>query len=210
MSVTLAVYNLEAKKVGDYSYVPFEEKLSEVMLAQVMRAYNTNKHQGTSQAKTRGEVVHPDKKPWAQKGTGRARHGSRNSPIWVGGGVTFGPRSYTKRLSIPLTIKRKAMRYLLDTEISQGSVVVFNEKVEQPKTKMVFDFLAKVNSFRLPVVAVVQAKDETTAAMFRNIKNVTIRRASLISPVDMNKKALYVFSEGALTALVDRVKKHDV
>ncbi len=209
MSVTLPIYNLEAKKVGDFAYTPFAETLSESMVAQVMRAYTTNQHQGTSQAKTRGEVSHPDKKPWRQKGTGRARHGSRNSPIWVGGGVTFGPRSYTKRLTIPTGLKQKAMRYFLDKEIEQGSVVVFSDKLEAQKTKEAVSFITSLNSFKMQVIVVLQAKDEKTAAVFRNIKGVTLRRASLVSPLDMNKKALYVFAEGALNALVERVKKHD-
>lgn len=209
MSVTLPIYNLEAKKVGDFAYTPFGEKLSEAMIAQVMRAYITNQHQGTSQAKTRGEVVHPDKKPWKQKGTGRARHGSRNSPIWVGGGVTFGPRSYVKRLTIPTGLKQKAMRFFLDKEIEQGSVVVFSEKTDALKTKEAVSFVTSVNSFRTAVIVVLQTKDEKTATIFRNIKGVTLRRASLLSPLDMNKKALYVFAEGALNVLVERITKHD-
>ncbi len=210
MSVTLPIYNLDAKKVGDYSYTPFGESLSEQTLAQIMRVYLTNTHQGTAQAKTRGEVSRPDNKPWRQKGTGRARHGSKNSPIWVGGGVTFGPRAYTKRMTLSNALKQKAMRYLLDLEISGGSVVIVKDMTENAKTKDVAAFLQSVNSFRIPVVAVVQAKDEKTAAMFRNIPGVTIRRASLISPLDMNKKALYVFAESALNRLVERVTKHDV
>lgn len=209
MSVTLPIYNLEAKKIGDFAYTPFAEELSESMVAQVMRAYTTNQHQGTAQAKTRGEVSHPDKKPWRQKGTGRARHGSRNSPIWVGGGVTFGPRANTKRLTIPTALKQKAMRYFLDKEIEQGSVVVFSEKTELKKTKEAAAFLNGVNSFKMPIIVVVQTKDEATASLFRNLKNVTLRRSTLVSPQDMNKKALYVFAEGALNALVERITKHD-
>lgn len=209
MSVTLPVYNLEAAKVGEYSYAPFSEKLSDAMIAQVLRAYTANTHQGTAQAKTRGEVSHPDKKPWRQKGTGRARHGSRNSPIWVGGGVTFGPRANTLRLTIPTSLKRKAMRYFLDQEVAQGSVVVFNEKTDMKKTKQAAEFIQKVNAFKMPVIVVVQTKDESTAAMFRNLKNVTLRRSSLVSPLDMSKKALYVFAESALNALVERITKHD-
>lgn len=207
MSVTLPIYNLEAKKIGDYAYTPFGEKLSEAVIAQVMRSYTTNQHQGTSQAKTRGEVSHPDKKPWRQKGTGRARHGSRNSPIWVGGGVTFGPRAYTKRLTIPTGLKQKAMRYFLDKEIEQGSIAVFSEKIDALKTKEAVSFISQLNAFKLKVIVVLQAKDEKTATIFRNIKNVTLRRASLMSPLDMNKKALYVFAEGALNALVERITK---
>lgn len=210
MSVTLPIYNLTAKKVGDFSYTPFGDVLSEQMLAQVMRVYLTNTHQGTAQAKTRGEISKPDTKPWRQKGTGRARHGSKNSPIWVGGGVTFGPRANTKRMTLSTALKQKAMRYLLDMEINGGSFVVMKDVTDAAKTKDVVAFLKGVNAFHLPVVAVLQAKDEKTAASFRNIPGVTIRRASLISPADMNKKALYVFAESALNSLIDRVQKHDV
>lgn len=209
MSVTLPVYSLDAKKVKDFEYLPFDEKLSNAKIAQVLRSYIMNQHQGTAQAKTRGEVNRPDKKPWAQKGTGRARHGSKNSPIWVGGGVTFGPRANTKRLIVPTSLKQKAMRYFLDTEMSQGSVVILKDVADAAKTKMAASFLASVNSFRLPVIVVLQAKDENTAALFRNLEQVKIRRASMLSPVDMNKKALYVFAESALNALIERVKKHD-
>jgi large subunit ribosomal protein L4 len=209
MSVTLPVYNLDAKKVKDFEYMPFEEKLSDAMIAQVMRTYIMNQHQGTAQAKTRGEVNRPHKKPWAQKGTGRARHGSKNSPIWVGGGVTFGPRAYTKRLVIPTALKQKAMRYFLDCELTQGSVVILNDIVDASKTKLAATFIAAVNSFKLPVIVVLQPKDENTASLFRNLDKVRIRRSSMLCPVDMNKKALYVFTEGALNGLIERVKKHE-
>lgn len=209
MSVTIPVYNLEAKKVREYSYTPFGEKLSDAVIAQVLRAYSTNLHQGTAQAKTRGEVSRPDNKPWRQKGTGRARHGSRNSPIWVGGGVTFGPRAYTERLHIATALKQKAMRYFIDAEVAQGTVLVFDDATVGSKTKEAASFLQAVNSFKIPVIVVLQAKDEKNAALFRNLKNVTIRRASMISPLDMSKKALYVFAESAINALVERVKKHD-
>jgi large subunit ribosomal protein L4 len=179
------------------------------MVAQVMRSYIFNQHQGTAQAKTRGEVTRPDKKPWAQKGTGRARHGSKNSPIWVGGGVTFGPRAYQKRLTISTALKQKAMRYFLDTEINQGSVVILEDIVKEGKTKDAKTFVYGVNAFHVPVVIVLQAKDDKSASLFRNLKNVKIRRASLLSPLDMNKKALYVFAESALNALVERIKNHD-
>lgn len=206
MSVTLPIYNLEGKKVSDFSFTPFEEKLSDKTLAQVMRVYITNQHQGTKKAKTRGEIDKPDTKPWKQKGTGRARHGSKNSPIWVGGGATFGPRPHTRRLDLPLTIRRKAMRYLIDQEVKQGSVVILADKTESTKTKDAVAFLTEVNSFRRPVSLVLVERDEKTSNLFRNVEKVLIRRSTLMSPLDFNKKNLFVFTESSINELIERVK----
>jgi len=87
----------------------FTEKINKPLIAQYVRVYRANQRKGTASAKTRGEVSGGGKKPWRQKGTGRARHGSIRSPIWVGGGVAHGPKPRDWGLKMPQKMRRKAL-----------------------------------------------------------------------------------------------------
>lgn len=115
----------------------FGVKVSSDLIHQALMAARSNQRQGTAHAKDRGEARGGGAKPWRQKGTGRARHGSRRSPIWVGGGVTFGPnkeRNYKKAL--PQKMKRKALLGMLSAKAQNNQVFIIEDiKIKEPKTK---------------------------------------------------------------------------
>src|SRR5690554_3750041 len=133
MKVTLHG-NGDSIELADASFAaPFNEPL----VHQVVVAYLAGARAGTKAQKTRAEVRGGGAKPWRQKGTGRARHGSTRSPIWVGGGVVFGPtpRSYSYRL--PKKARRAALKSALSAKAAAGNILVLDQlSVEQPKTKV--------------------------------------------------------------------------
>src|SRR5581483_11661290 len=101
----------------------FGAKVNEALLSQAMRVYSSNTHQGTSSTKTRAEVRGGGRKPWRQKGTGRARQGSTRAPHWRGGGVIFGPKPRDLSLDLPLKMRRAALRSALSARVEDVIVV---------------------------------------------------------------------------------------
>lgn len=137
--IKLPVYNQEGNKVEEIELDPviFGVTASGALIHQVITAIMANKRSAISHTKTRGDVRGGGKKPWKQKGTGRARHGSIRSPIWRGGGVTFGPRS-NKNFSqkINKTMRRKALLAVISDKVAANKFIVFDDfKISAPKTK---------------------------------------------------------------------------
>jgi len=143
-------YNQNGKKIG-HTLLPediFEVKMNQDLVHQVMVSQRANKRQGTAHAKDRSEVSGGGRKPWRQKGTGRARHGSIRSPIWKGGGVTFGPRKekvYKK--TIPKKMRRKALFMVLSAKAKDNMLLVLDKiKIEEAKTKMMTQIIENLKT----------------------------------------------------------------
>lgn len=133
------LYNQKAENIGkiDLPSEVFGLKMNRDLLFQVVMSLQSNKRQVIAHAKSRSEVRGGGRKPWRQKGTGRARHGSIRSPIWKGGGVTFGPtkeRNFKKKINRKMA--RKALLVALSSKVRDGQAVFLDDlKIEQPKTK---------------------------------------------------------------------------
>jgi len=142
------LYNLQNQKTGTIELPDriFAAKWNATLVKQVLDAQLANAREPWAHAKTRGEVRGGGRKPWRQKGTGRARHGSRRSPIWVGGGVSHGPRNdrdYSQKINKKM--KRGALFAVLSRKMKDGEMRVFDElSVEKPKTKMLADALRPI------------------------------------------------------------------
>lgn len=136
--LTADVYNTAGKIVSkiDLPKEIFGVKINKVLMAQAIRVYLANQRQGTVSTQSRGEVTGSTKKIWKQKGTGRARHGSRKAPIFVGGGVVFGPRPRDYSLKLPKKMKKVSLFSALSSKQIMGSIKIITglEKIE-PKTK---------------------------------------------------------------------------
>jgi len=162
----------------------FEEAFNSDLVHQVLVCMQSNKRQGTAHTKDRGEVRGGGKKPWRQKGTGRARHGSSRSPIWIGGGVTFGPtneRNYKK--DIPVKIRKKALKCLLSQKLKDKEIFIIDDlKIEEPKTKIIADILEKFSKkikkgkFK-KLLIVSDQKDDKLLRAVKNIPNIGIIEA---------------------------------
>jgi len=136
----VAVYNMEGKQVGELelSDAVFGVKVNQDLMHRAVLSYLANRRQGTAAVKNRGDVSGGGRKPWRQKGTGRARHGSIRSPQWVGGGVVFGAYAQGIIRSVyPKKARRAALKSALSAKAAAGDIVILDQlTVEAPKTKV--------------------------------------------------------------------------
>jgi len=161
----------------------------------VVVAIQAARRSGTACAKTKADVNLSGRKPWRQKGTGRARAGYFSSPVWVGGGVAHGPlpRDYTK--NTPKAVKKLALRKALSARILEGDVLLVETfAVAEPKTKLFVTLLAKTAAKARKTLIVSSAFDEVT---FKAARNVT--KAQLTRAADVNTEQLLAFDKIVLT-----------
>ncbi len=205
------LYNIKAEKINSIEINIPEVKLSDFELAQALRVYEANIHQGTRKAKTRGEVIASKRKPWRQKGTGHARSGTKSSPIWVGGGVAHGPRPYQVRLSLNKKQKNRVFIYLLGKALRQNMSVALNvDDLKKPiKTIDAKKFLQKVKLLPFKLFYIADINDSISVLGFRNLKNVLVRRAELLNPRDLFRNYNFVITNKALEILKSRIVQND-
>lgn len=135
---TLPVFNIEGKEIDTIQLdnTVFDGSINTAVISQMVNAYLANQRKGLAVTKTRGEVSGGGRKPWKQKGTGRARHGSSRSPIWRHGGVTFGPQKRDFSYSISKKIKSLALKSSLNAKVKENNFIVLdNFNINTPKTK---------------------------------------------------------------------------
>lgn len=150
--------------------------VSPVSMSVYIRTLLQNWRQGTVACKGRSDVAYSNKKPWKQKGTGRARAGSARSPLWRGGGVIFGPQARTRVLKTSTQIKRNVFNSILFDFLDHGKVVAldWNVNLEKPKTAQAFKLLKDSNLHKEKVVLFLPTHDQMSYASFINIPNVQI------------------------------------
>jgi large subunit ribosomal protein L4 len=170
----VAVYNMNGEQTGevDLSSEIFGIPVHRQALHDAVVMQLAGMRQGTHDTKTRGEVRGGGRKPWRQKGTGRARHGSIRSPIWRGGGIVFGPHPREYGYSIPKKVRRLALKSALSSKVEAGSILILDELTfPNPKTKDMIKVLdnLKVNNKALVVTA---DGDEMVTRSARNIPGV--------------------------------------
>ncbi len=168
-------------------------------------AYRASQRSGTACAKTRSEVAGTGKKPWRQKGTGRARAGSKQSPIWRGGGVVFGPRPRSFRKDINKKTRKLALRKALSERFKAGEVLVVDQvQIDQPKTKDVIRLLdqLKVDGTALIVTGEVNANAQLSA---RNIPYVDVTTSASLNTYDTLKFDCLILTKDALSGLESRL-----
>lgn len=221
---TIPLYDMEGNAKGTLSLPEsvFGVVPNVSLMHQAVQTEEANKRQGTAATKTRGEVAGGGKKPWRQKGTGRARQGSTRAPHWRSGGVVFGPhpRSYTKAL--PKKMRRGALRCALSAKVAEGEVIGLDQlTVAEVKTKVIAEILGKLPLKRevnvkfwnsdglqrttavrpMKVLLIVPEYDETLLKSCRNIPYVTLRHAPNFSVRDVIVAGRVVLAEGAIAAI---------
>lgn len=200
------VYNLEGKEVEELKLDPavFAVEIKPELVHQIVEAQQANARQKLAHAKGRSEVRGGGRKPWRQKGTGRARHGSRRSPIWVGGGITFGPtkeRNFNKKVNKKM--KQKALQMSLTDKVNENNFVVVDElKLVEIKTKNLVNILNKLpTKAAKSVLIVLPAKDEIMVKSLRNLNNVKSILADSLNVVDILKYEFLLIDKPALAKL---------
>jgi large subunit ribosomal protein L4 len=190
----------------DFAGLPtFEGDKGLQAVKEVVVAINANNRQGTHSTKTRGEVRGGGKKPWRQKGTGRARAGSIRSPLWGGGGVVFGPkpRDYSKKINSK--VKSLAFSRALFDRASAGELAVVEQFVAAPaKTKVVSQLVGRIAP-KGKVLLVDAPFAVATARAARNIERVSLQEAAKLNTLDLCQYQKIVVSAKALDAIIARV-----
>ncbi|RLC41963.1 MAG: 50S ribosomal protein L4 [Candidatus Coatesbacteria bacterium] len=200
------VVNIEGEKVSEIEVEDglFTEPLHEELIYQVVVSQLANMRAGTASTKTRAEVKGGGRKPWRQKGTGRARHGSIRSPIWVGGGITFGPRPRNYKKRIPKKMKRKALRSIVSSRVSDGAITVVDEFVmDEYKTRKVVEILSKLNLYGKKVLILVDGYSDYIFKSVNNIPGVKILPAERLNVYDVITSEHLLFSRDGLKRAVE-------
>jgi large subunit ribosomal protein L4 len=204
----MAVKSITKSKKSDKS---LETKLLEIdqndlLLAKYIRVFLANQRQSNAHTKTRGEVRGGGAKPWRQKGTGRARHGSIRSPIWKGGGVVFGPSNETNyKLKINKKEKVIAFVTVLKKRLEEESIFVTKILDESKKTKDAVEFLEKNKLTDSSLTVVTDNAD--VRKMFENIDNVIVKNSADFSVFDFARTINIVFDEEAFDKII-KVKEN--
>jgi len=194
----------EAKGTVELPESVFKQQGRQSLLWEAVRSYLANQRQGTAKAKSKAEVSGTGKKPYRQKHTGRARHGSRRSPIFVGGGVVFGPHPRDYGLGIPRKKKRQALRIALTQRHEEGAVkVVEDMELEQPKTKVL---LGKIGVYGLDgsILLVLPAVSENMRLASRNVPGLTLLSGAQLHTYAVLKHDNIVFTEQGLAGFLQR------
>ncbi|MDZ4231350.1 MAG: 50S ribosomal protein L4 [Patescibacteria group bacterium] len=198
------VYNVEGKKVGDVEVSDrlFGASWNADLVHQVLRVQTANAREKVGHAKDRSEVRGGGIKPWRQKGTGRARHGSIRSPIWVGGGVTHGPtKERNFSLNIPQKMRQGALFAILSKRLSDGEVKVIDSLgVSEPKTKFLREAL-KVLAPTQSALVIVSPENKAAYVAGRNLKRVKVADAKSLNVYDLLRPAVIVIEQGALETI---------
>ncbi len=195
--------NIQGKEQGKVTLPEelFGKKPNPTFLHEVITAFLANQRAGSADVKTRAEVSGTGKKPWKQKGTGRARHGSMRSPIWRHGGVAFGPTPRSFRQDLPAAKRKLALAYALSAKFIDDSIVVLdNFDIKEPKTKAVATVLKTLEAGKKPLI--VSSRDGKLETAGRNIAGVLqMVPADLNAYVVLNSSKV-IFTKEALEKMV--------
>ena len=203
------VYNTKAEVVGQatLSDEVFGCEYNEALIHQVVVAYNNNQRQGTKAALLRSEVRGHAKKPWRQKGTGRARQGSSKSAQWKGGGIIFAPKPRDFSQKVNKSMKVAAFKSAISAKLADSEVVVLDAiALEQPKTKLVQEIL---NNFKVDgknVMFVLKEKDATVLRASNNIPNLKVTYADVLGTYDIVANSKLYITKDAIKKLEEAYK----
>jgi len=202
---TVDVYNMNREKVGsvDLADAVFGAEVKEHLLYAAVRYQRAAARQGTHKAKERAEVRGGGRKPWRQKGTGRARQGSIRSPQWRGGGTVFGPRVRSHAFKLNKKVRKAALRSALSRRCEEAKVVVLDElSFDAPKTRQVVDLMQR---FELSDMLLVATPDDNVSKSARNLATVTVLPPEGVNVYDVLNRSAVVVTKDAADALGARL-----
>jgi large subunit ribosomal protein L4 len=203
--MNIDVFDINAKKVSSLA-LPlsvFGVKISPSLIAQSVRSYLSNQRKARPMTKNRAEVRGTTKKMWAQKGTGRARHGSAKAPIFVGGGIAHGPRGQQNyKLKMSKKMKKGALFSVLSQHAHNKNIIAIKSLSSfQPKTKSALTFLSKLQKDDKKVAIITSKPLTTVKRAFRNLPSVTILNLNSLSAYQLAKQNQLIFSVKAIKDL---------
>ena len=207
--IELPVHDRTGQVVGNITIdeADFGGQVRRQLLRQAILMYEAARRVGTASTKTRGQVAYSHRKPWRQKGTGRARAGFRGSPLWRGGGVVFGPRPRDYRFKMPKKAVWRATASAFLSKFQDGEVVVVDElKAEEPKTREMAATLKNLGIERTCLVAIEQ-HDVNLWKSARNIPGVSMKAVAEVNAYDVLRHRHLLITRAALEALVGTMRR---
>lgn len=203
---TVEIKNIKNEKVGEIELNDqiFNRKVKEYLLHDVVRMQRAARRAGTASTKTRAEVKGSGAKPWRQKGTGRARAGSKKSPLWRSGGTAFGPKPRDFSFKLNRKVKQQAVSMALSARLQEGNLVVLDRfAMEQIKTK---DFVGIMNVLELnSALIVVASDDETLSKSSRNAPGYKVLNSEGLNVYDILLHEKLVLLQPAIPSLEERL-----
>jgi large subunit ribosomal protein L4 len=205
----LTVKNIQGKDSGEVEVklALIEDGRGTEAVHQTVIAYNAAQRMGTACTKNAGEVAGTNKKPWRQKGTGRARAGSFQSPLWRGGGVVFGPKPRDFSKKVNRTTRQLALRKALSERLKAGDVLIVDElKLASPKTK---DFLGVLSALQVEGTALIvdHGADKNLQLASRNVSRVELATGDSLNTYQVLRSGKLVFTRGAFEQVEQRLAK---
>lgn len=194
----IALYKMSGEQAGeiDLNDDVFNIEVNEHVMYEAVKTYMANQRQGNQSTKTRSEVRGGGRKPWRQKGTGRARAGTIRSPLWKGGGVIFAPkqRDYSKKL--PKKIKRLAMKSAFSSKVLSDEMIVLEElKFDDIKTKKMIEVL---DNLKVEKKALIVTDDKNVYYSSRNIKGIKTASINTLNVYDILNYEKFIITKDAL------------
>ena len=197
------VLNIKGENVGELELneTLFNTEISEHTVYEVVKNQLANKRQGTQSARTRAEVRGGGRKPFRQKGTGRARQGSIRAPHYTGGGVVFAPKPRDYSYQVPKKLRRKALYSVLTSKVNDNELIVLDSlSFEAPKTKEAANILSAIDAGKKAYVVTAE-NDNLVYRSFRNIEGVDVSAANLINVYDLVRHNKLVITKDAIAKL---------
>jgi len=199
--VDMNVHSIEGEKIGEIKLNDdlFNAKINKHIVHQIVKRYLAEKRRGTASTKGRSEVRGGGKKPWKQKGTGRARAGTIRSPIWVGGGVIFGPENRNYGYSIPRKMRLVALKSVLSDKVKNNDIIILDKiELKNGKTKDITYLFEKLNINSNKTIIVIDKEDEIIKRAVHNLKNTLVITANKINTYDLVNYQKMVVTKDAL------------
>lgn len=196
----VALYDITGSQIGDVELSDdiFGVEINTHVMYEAVKNYLANQRQGTQSAKTRAEVRGGGRKPWRQKGTGRARQGSIRSPQWKGGGVVFAPKPRDYSYKLPKKIKRLALKSALSSKVQDKEIIVVDSLVlDAPKTKDMIKVLSNLKANKKTLV-VIPERDENLILAARNIPGVKTAYVNTINVYDILNCDSFIITKDAV------------
>lgn len=196
----VTLYNMLGEKVGDIDLNDniFGIEVNEHAIYEVVKNQLANRRQGTQSAKTRTEVRGGGRKPWRQKGTGRARQGSIRAPHWTGGGVTFAPKPRDYSYKVPKKVKKLAMKSALSSKVENNEIIILDElNLSEPKTKEMVKILNNINAGKKALI-VMDEKNANVIKSANNIPNVQTILVNTLNVYDILNYDSFIITKDAV------------
>ncbi len=198
--IDLSVHNIKGENIGEVSLRDdiFNTKVNKYLVHQAVKRYLANRRRGTASTKNRSEVRGGGAKPWKQKGTGRARAGTNSSPIWVGGGIVFGPAPRDYSFSLPKKMKVAALKSVLLDKLENKEIIIIDKlSLEENKTSKMVEILKNLQAFIKPLI-ITEKEDSIIALSVRNIKGAQVLPVSKINTYDLINHKKIIITKKAL------------